>query len=256
MIKYCLRLIYDIDIDMASYSTGSLTSVGDFGLILYIIGNNTRRKILAALAREPMYFNQLAKEIGIGQQAILRHVNALEDIGLIESYAEKSNLGAPNRKYYRLNSSFSLTISISQDSFSIENHKIEQYRHKESDKFYREYDLLTQGDDGETLKRLQANMANIDKEITNLDSRLNDLRALKQLIVYRLHKIAKDNFEEEFERKILHTIVDDAPKSISELANTLNEKPSYISKTLTRMNNKLYNHENRSKTVFTDIRNK
>ena len=165
-------------------------------------------------------------------------------------------MGAPNRKYYRLNSSFSLTISISQDSFSIKNHKIEQYRHKESDKFYREYDLLTQGDDGETLKRLQANLANIDKEITNLDSRLNDLRALKQLIVHRLHKIAKDNFEEEFERKILHTIMDEAPKSISELANKLNEKPPYISKTLNRMNNKLYGHENGNKTVFTEIRNK
>jgi predicted transcriptional regulator len=241
---------------MASHITASLKSEGNFNPILDIIGNNTRRKILSTLSREPMYFNQLAKEIGIGQQAILRHVNALEDIGLIESYAEKSKLGAPNRKYYRLNSSFSLTISISQDSFSIKNHKIEQYRHKESDKFYREYDLLTQGDDGETLKRLQANLANIDREITNLDSRLNDLRALKQLIVHRLHKIAKDNFEEEFERKILHTIMDEAPKSISELANKLNEKPPYISKTLNRMNNKLYGHENGNKTVFTEIRNK
>jgi ArsR family transcriptional regulator len=242
---------------MASHITASLKSEGNFNSILDIIGNNTRRKILSTLSREPMYFNQLAKEIGIGQQAILRHVNALEDIGLIESYAEKSKLGAPNRKYYRLNSSFSLTISISQDSFSIKNHKIEQYRHKESDKFYREYDLLTQGDDGETLKRLQANLANIDKEITNLDSRLNDLRALKQLIVHRLHKIAKDNFEEEFERKILHTIMDEAPKSISELANKLNEKPPSISKTLNRMNNKLYGRsENGNKTVFTEIRNK
>jgi ArsR family transcriptional regulator len=43
-------------------------------IILDIIGNNTRRKILATLAQEPMYFNQLAKEIGIGQQAILRHM--------------------------------------------------------------------------------------------------------------------------------------------------------------------------------------
>jgi len=82
------------------------------------------------------------------------------------------------------------------------------------------------------------------------------LRALKQLIVHHLHKIAKDNFEEEFERKILHTIMDESPKSISELANKLNEKPPYISKTLNRMNNKLYGHENKNKTVFTEIRNK
>jgi predicted transcriptional regulator len=73
-------------------------SVYNDDIILDIIGNNTRRKILAILAREPMYFNQLAREIAVGQQAILRHMKTLEDIGLIESYAEKSNLGAPDRK--------------------------------------------------------------------------------------------------------------------------------------------------------------
>ena len=81
-------------------------------------------KFLATLAQEPMYFNQLAKEISIGQQAILRHMKTLEDMGLIESYAEKSNLGAPDRKYYRLNSSFSLTICLSEDAFSIKITKL------------------------------------------------------------------------------------------------------------------------------------
>jgi ArsR family transcriptional regulator len=191
------------------------------GAILDIIGNNTRRKILATLAREPMYFNQLAKEIGVGQQAILRHMKALEDIELVASYSERSNLGAPDRKYYRLNSSFSLTISI-----------------------------LTQSDDGQALKQLQANLTNIEKKISALDSRLNDLRALKQLIVRRLHRIAKDNFEEEFERKILHTIIEEAPQSISELANKLNEKPSRIRNTLHSMNKKLYGKEYAQKILF------
>ena len=237
-------------------SRRSMLPVYDDDIILDIIGNNTRRKILATLAREPMYFNQLAKEISIGQQAILRHMKTLEDIGLIESYAEKSNLGAPDRKYYRLNSSFSLTICLSDDAFSIENHKIEQYRYKESDKFYEEYDLLAQEDDGETLNQLQSNLTKIEMEISNLDSRLNDLRALKQLIVSRLHKIAKDNFEEEFERKILHTIVGDSPKSVSELANKLNEKQSNVTKTLHRMNKKLYGNEHGHKALFTEIRKK
>jgi ArsR family transcriptional regulator len=226
----------------------------DDDIILDIIGNNTRRKILATLSQEPMYFNQLAKEIGIGQQAILRHMKTLEDIGLIESYAEKSNLGAPDRKYYRLNSSFSLTICLSEDAFSIENHKIEEYRHEESDKFYKEYDLLAQEDDGETFNQLQSNLTKIEMEISNLDSRLNDLRALKQLIVSRLHKIAKDNFEEEFERKILHTIVGESPKSVSELAEKLNEKPTRIRNTLAGMNKKLYKSGNEQKILFSGIR--
>jgi ArsR family transcriptional regulator len=237
-------------------SRRSISPVYDDDIILDIIGNNTRRKILATLAREPMYFNQLAKEISIGQQAILRHMKSLEDIGLIESYAEKSNLGAPDRKYYRLNSSFSLTICLSDDAFSIENHKIEQYRYKESDKFYEEYDLLAQEDDGETLNQLQSNLTKIEMEISNLDSRLNDLRALKQLIVSRLHKIAKDNFEEEFERKILHTIAGESPKSVAELANRLNEKQSNVTKTLHRMNKKLYGNEHGHKALFSGIKKK
>ena len=237
-------------------SRRSMSPVYDDDIILDIIGNNTRRKILATLAQEPMYFNQLAKEISIGQQAILRHMKTLEDMGLIESYAEKSNLGAPDRKYYRLNSSFSLTICLSDDAFSIENHKIEQYRYKESDKFYKEYDLLAQEDDGETLNQIQSNLTKIEMEISNLDSRLNDLRALKQLIVSRLHKIAKDNFEEEFERKILHTIAGESPKSIAELANRLNEKQSNVTKTLHRMNKKLYGNEHGHKTLFSGIRKK
>jgi ArsR family transcriptional regulator len=237
-------------------SRRSISPVYDDDMILDIIGNNTRRKILATLSQEPMYFNQLAKEIGIGQQAILRHMKTLEDIGLIESYAEKSNLGAPDRKYYRLNSSFSLTICLSEDAFSIENHKIEQYRHKESDRFYKEYDLLAEEDDVRILNQLQSNLTKIEMEISNLDSRLNDLRALKQLIVSRLHKIAKDNFEEEFERKILHTIAGESPKSIAELANRLNEKQSNVTKTLHRMNKKLYGNEHGHKTLFSRIKKK
>ena len=54
------------------------------------------------LCEEPMYFNQLAKRVEIGQQAILRHVGALERSGLVEAYDEKSTLGAPDRKYYKI----------------------------------------------------------------------------------------------------------------------------------------------------------
>jgi ArsR family transcriptional regulator len=61
----------------------------DPDLVLDAIGNSTRRKITTTLSKEPMYFNQLSKQIGIRQQAILRHVRSLEENGLISSYVEK-----------------------------------------------------------------------------------------------------------------------------------------------------------------------
>ena len=45
--------------------------------------------------------------------------------------------------------------------------------------------------------------------------RLNDLIALKQLVVHHLHKVAKDNLEQELECKILHTIVGVSSQSLS-----------------------------------------
>jgi ArsR family transcriptional regulator len=206
-------------------------------LILDIIGNETRRKILAVLSKEPMYFNQLAKEIGVGQQAILRHMQALEDSGLIDTYAEKSTLGAPDRKYYRLSSSFSLTVSVSQDAFSIANNKIVESRHKESNKFYKKFDLMPE-DTGQALTYLQSSLVNIEKQISNLESHLNDLRALKQLVLHRLHEIGRDNFQ-HLERRILYSIIEESPRSVSELADLLNEKESHIKNALTSMHNKL-----------------
>src|SRR5437660_7118153 len=88
--------------------------------VFYVLGNRTRRDILSTLSDEPMYFNQVSKEVGIGQQAMLRHMNTLEDVGFVNTHGEKSDLGAPDRKYYSLDSSFNLTISLSKDEFTID----------------------------------------------------------------------------------------------------------------------------------------
>ena len=88
--------------DLENYNNDNLNT----DLILDILGNSTRRKILFVLSKEPLYFNQLSKIVGIGQQSILRHMKILEDSGLIETYTEESNLGAPDRKYYQLASTF------------------------------------------------------------------------------------------------------------------------------------------------------
>ena len=98
--------------------------LADTSVLLDVLGNETRRRILNLISHEPMYFNQLAKEIRTGQQAILRHVKILEDTGLIESYAMRSDLGAPDRKYYRVNSSFNLSISVSNDNFTITRNSV------------------------------------------------------------------------------------------------------------------------------------
>ena len=209
----------------------------DSEIILNILGNDTRRKILSVLSEEPMYFNQLAKEIGVGQQAILRHLQSLEDSGLIETYAEKSGLGAPDRKYYRLNDSFILTVSLSEDDFTVTKKKIVEARHKESKKYYKAFDSIPE-EAGAALSSLQENLAEIELEISAVESRLNDLRALKQQTLHTLHKIGMESFEED-ERRILYKIVGESPRSMAELSHIVDEKQSDLRDLITEMKTKI-----------------
>lgn len=209
----------------------------DPDIILDILGNDTRRKILSILSQEPMYFNQLAREIDIGQQAVLRHLQALEESGLIETYAEKSKLGAPDRKYYRLNNSFILTISLSEDDFTVKKQEIVESRHKESKKYYKALDLMPK-DAADALASLQSSLSDIEAEMSALESRLNDLRALKQLILNKLHKIGMEDFEED-ERKILYMIVKESPSSIAELSDLIDEKESDLRTIISGMRKKM-----------------
>jgi ArsR family transcriptional regulator len=186
-----------------------------------------------------MYFNQLSKEVEVGQQAILRHLGVLEENGLIETYSEKSELGAPDRKYYRLSSSFSLTIALSEDDFTITSNKIEETRRNESMKYYNRFDSMPH-DTGEALTSLQSCLTNIDEEISNLESLLLDLRALRQQILHRLHEIGSENFDGE-ERRVLYTIVKGSPKSLSELSDMLNEREPDLRPVLSGIKDKMKN---------------
>lgn len=222
----------------------------DANLILDILGNDTRRKILTVLSEEPMYFNQLAKKIGIGQQAILRHLQTLEDIGLIETYAEKSDFGAPDRKYYYLDDSFILTISLSEDDFTITKQDITESRQEESKKYYNSLDSMPE-EAGEALSLLQENLADIEDEISALEFRLNDLYALRQLVLSKLHKIGMTSFKEN-ERRLLYKIVEESPRSITELSDLVGQKESNLKDLLREMRSKI--DKNSAQILFGNLK--
>jgi ArsR family transcriptional regulator len=246
---------------MISRSTSNVSSIADTNILLDVLGNETRRRILNLISHEPMYFNQLAREIRTGQQAILRHVKILEDSGLIESYAKKSDLGAPNRKYYKVNSSFNLNISVSNDNFTVRNEDIEELRYKEADILYKKFDeldsiVLHQDDSlnkimdkgsktkyigrkstlslGQILSKLQKNLEDTEEQILHLESRINDLRALKQAIIKKIHDIEKENFD-DVERRVMCLLLEglihqneEEQSTVSELAEMLDKNEKTI----------------------------
>ncbi|MGA7369300.1 MAG: hypothetical protein WBX01_09230 [Nitrososphaeraceae archaeon] len=181
-------------------------------------------------------------------------IHLISSKGLIESYSEKSDLGAPDRKYYRVNTSFNLSISVSNDNFTIRNEDIEELRYKEAD--YKKFDELhsitfhqndrldqTVNKDKNTkdtkrrqivslsqiLSKLQNNLEDTEEQILLLESRLNDLRALKQAIIKKIHDIEKENFD-DIERRLMCLLLEgpmhlnEEKLTISDLAEILYKK--------------------------------
>jgi len=85
--------------------------------LLSALENPTRRKILERLARESHYPLQLSKELGVSQQAVVKHLRALEECGLVMSSEEKSDLGGPNRRAYRAQQYLSVQIDVGPSLF-------------------------------------------------------------------------------------------------------------------------------------------
>ena len=58
----------------------------DLDVLLSMIKNPTRRKILESLVKMPRYPLQLSKELGISQQAVMKNLSVLEKNGMVVSY--------------------------------------------------------------------------------------------------------------------------------------------------------------------------
>src|SRR5579872_6397401 len=93
-------------------------SAEDDGLdsILLAVENPVRRKILRKLSSQPSYQLQMSKELGFSQQLVAKHLDAMEDTGLVSSLMEESPHG-PKRKEYLLNKSVSLSIDFAPNLF-------------------------------------------------------------------------------------------------------------------------------------------
>ena len=86
--------------------------------ILDVMGCKTRRDIIDLLREEPMFVSEISNELDIGQKAIIAHLRAMEDIGILNSSYKKILRGRP-RKYYGLENEVNIHITINKNTFDV-----------------------------------------------------------------------------------------------------------------------------------------
>ncbi|RAP50403.1 MAG: transcriptional regulator [Methanosphaera sp. SHI613] len=86
--------------------------------VLDVIGCKTRRDILALLTEEPRFVSQLSQQLNVGQKAIIGHLKAMEELGLINPKYQKIERGRP-RKYYEISQGVEIKIFIKPDTIKM-----------------------------------------------------------------------------------------------------------------------------------------
>ncbi len=83
--------------------------------IFDVLSNETRRRILEILAEEPAYLNQLTREIRVSQQAILKHLEYMQERGIVKSFVVRGEGGTPPKKYYEVDESILLLSELARN---------------------------------------------------------------------------------------------------------------------------------------------
>ena len=91
---------------------GRLPHVMDSAVLLDLLGNENRRRILRLLARKPCYVTEISEYLGVSPKAVIDHLRRLEEAGLVESHTDDQR-----RKYFHISQNLRLEVSVSPYGF-------------------------------------------------------------------------------------------------------------------------------------------
>ncbi len=199
----------------------------DLDVLLSMVENPTRRKILESLVKEPHYPLQLSKELGISQQAVMKNLNMLEKNGMVVSYQVSSSMG-PMRTVYEPNSEFTLVIDMRNGMFSA---RMIEPSEDEKEGF----------DDVkmESLKKTRQTISEIDAKIEELDKERSKLiREREQVMASALSSLNGTGCG-YMHRNLMYEILNEPDRSMEQLSEDLDARPEVVKGLINDIENSL-----------------
>ena len=80
-------------------------------VLLEVLGNESRRRILALLSKKPCYVSEISYSLKMAPKAVLEHLEKLEKAGIIRSFEEG------RRRYYCIDKSLRIEVTIAPHVF-------------------------------------------------------------------------------------------------------------------------------------------
>jgi predicted transcriptional regulator len=223
-----------------------LTNPDNIDVLLDVLGNETRRRILQLLADEPRYFIQLSKDLGVSQQAVLKHLEILERVGFVSSFEGESDFAAPKRKYFQLSRSCMLAIGITNDAVQFVFHDIPQegrdsVKRSELKSIQKgAVELEQQKDHSRIVTMSDVLLKEINQKLVELANAQISLLRLKQRITRTAHEAIREAFDQELQRQILYSMIGEEKRpDVNELSEMLDAREREISDAIKSLKQRL-----------------
>ena len=200
----------------------------DLDILLSMVENPTRRKILESLVKEPHYPLQLSKELGISQQAVMKNLNMLEKNGMVVSYQVSSSMG-PMRTVYEPNSEFTLVIDMRNGMFSAR--MIEPSKEEEEVDFN---DVKM-----ESLKKTRQTISEIDTKIEELNRERSKLIREREKVMASAMSNLNGTDCGYAHRNLMYEILNEPDRSMEQLSEDLNARPDVVKDLINDIENAL-----------------
>lgn len=186
--------------------------MSDLDSVLTVIENPARRQILEALVREPHYPLQLSKELGISQQAVVKHLKVLEENGLVESYTEKSDLKGPQRRKYYPIQTFSIVVDLGPNLFNAE---LISREHADEE------------GESQDVSELRDRMKKIEDELDILNARREELLAEKEKLL-QCARETTSSIPDYMVRKIIHEFILHPECNMNDIAKMISVRDDIV----------------------------
>ena len=193
--------------------------------VLITIENPVRRKIIRKLSMEPSYQLRISKELGFSQQLVAKHLDSMEDAGMVSSEMENSPHG-PKRREYLLNRSVSLTIDLAPNLFRTRVFAFEPLPEDEtassSSEMYRALsEVIQRPDENRKLRPLGALINEIDKRLGGLEDEREVLLYLRHLAMREVGRATAGMSISWDEKRPLFQLLEGEERKVSGLPRRL-----------------------------------
>jgi predicted transcriptional regulator len=212
--------------------------------LLLQLSNPIKRKIIKRLSQEPSYQLELSKEMGIGQQLIASHLNAMERNGIVTSSTKPSPRG-PKRKLYVVNKNVSIHIDFGSHLYNEKSISIDSFNEEAledtSNLIRRINEVQEYPEDISKIASLATMLKEVDLRILNLEEERTALLYIRNQIMEKLGKTLGETDRRTDEKRVFHYILNEHDRDIEKISKSLNLMESEIRTILEHLKNEIEN---------------